>query len=836
MSPRTARRHLAALLTMAALLASVVPVPAPARMSAPPSVGADHVVVLYADGTVTHEAFEHLAHLGASSEEVSLRSHGVVLAQVPEQTSAEAFAATLAARPDVIAAAPDFEVVLLAVPNDQTYPAAVANNTGQQTYLGPTSVHRQAINLEPVWAEVFDDGPHALAPGRSGVTIAVIDTGVTPSLREETGEYIPVWNYVHRNNDPSDDHGHGTRVASMIRAQTGNGYGIAGALNASRNPVLVYKTLGASGNGQASWVVEAMLDAASRGASIINLSLGADPARLTASQRLLLDATVAQCREAGALVVAASGNTGSEGVYYPAASPGALAVGGIYHLGQSAGDRWTRSTYGPELGLVAPATELWSVGMNDSFSKRAGTSYATPLVAGSAALLWSLVPGAPLAVIEEALVSTADGSVGPAEGYDEETGHGRLDAYAAYESLKKLVPTLAPVDVSAVPLGGFEHRLTWSKPSAGTNVFYRYGVAGGQTYTTTDTSALVFVEHDGESEFWVRAYARDHWAATPSTATVTLATGFPSLRSERLQGRDRYATAAAVSRAAFPDAADAAIVASGANWPDALSAGPLAHALAGPVLLTRPQRLSLEARDELVRLAPSRVVLVGGAQALSPDVEATVRTLLPSADITRVWGSDRFGTAASVATRLAAITGMHGGRAFVVSGLDWPDALAVSPIAAASGSPIVLTRPDSLPATSASVLDTLGITNTIIAGGPQAVSPAVAVHLPSPVRKGGTDRYHTARILATWGTDEGVLADPGLGVASGQVFADALIAAPLLAQRSTPLVLGERVTADTATWVSERDTTSFVFFGGPVAISVSSENALKRAVRGASTP
>ncbi len=839
MSLRSALRHLVVLLTGFALLSAVPvqaqPTPSPRTAAGTTTASGDHVVVLYADGTVTREAFEHLAAAGVPSEDVTLRSNGLVIAEAPAHTTVEAFAAELAGRPDVVAAAPDFEMHLLAIPNDPAYPAAVSSGTGQRTYLGPTTVHPHAINLEPVWTEVFDEGPHSLVPERTGIALAVIDTGVTPSLREETGEFVPVWNYVDGTRDTTDDNGHGTRVASMIRAQTGNGYGIAGVLNTSRNPILVYKTLNASGNGQASWVIEAMLDAASRGARIINLSLGANPSRLTFEQRLLLDAAVRQCREAGSLVVAATGNTAGRGVFYPAASPGALAVGGLDHLGENAGNRWPSSTFGPEVDVVAPASDLWSVNPNDSFSRRAGTSYATPLVSGSAALLWSLVPDVPLTTIEHALISTADGSVGPVEGFDEETGHGRIDVLAAYESLRASIPALPPVPVSVRPLGGFEHELSWSPSGSGTGVFYRYGVTGGQTYTTTGTTARVFVQNDGPSELWVRAFAGDRWRAAPTTVAVEVATGLPPLATERLAGRDRYATSAVVSRTAFPDTADVAVVASGADWPDALAAGPLAHALAGPVLLTQPHRLSVEARDELVRLAPSRVILVGGPRALALDTEAAVRTILPGAEITRLWGSDRFATAARIAEGLAS-EASPSRRAFVVSGLDWPDALAVSPVAAASSAPIVLTRPDSLPLASAAVIDSLAVTDTVIVGGTRAVSPGVAAALPAPTRVGGTDRYDTARTLATWATDEGVLTGSGLGVASGRVFADALITAPLLAQRSEPLVLGERVTAETTSWLAARDTSSFVFFGGPIAISLSSENALKRAVRGGPVP
>ncbi|MBS3956951.1 MAG: cell wall-binding repeat-containing protein [Clostridiales bacterium] len=806
----------------------------PAHGSGPSGGDAGRVVVLFSDGHISRGAFEDIASLGAASEDVTLRGQGMLLVTTPDGIDPGRFAARIAARRDVVAAAPDFELSALSPPNDPYYPAALLSNTGQRTYLGPTSIHPHAINIEPVWEAAFGTGVHSLAQERDGVTVAVIDSGVTPSLREETGEYVMVWDYVNADNLPLDDLGHGTRVASIIRAQSDNAFGIAGVLDASTNRILVYKTLGATGMGSVAWTIEAMLDASSRGARVINLSLGISPANsdFTAAQRDLLDAAVAACLARGSIVVAAAGNTGTRGVFYPAASPGALAVGAIEHTGGNAGKRWSSSSFGPELDLAAPGVSLWTAGADDQISQRSGTSHATPLVSGTAALIWSFMPGLSADEVADILVKTADGSVGSLPGFDVETGHGRIDAFAALHEVRSRISTMPALEARATLIGGFEYELSWSAPTGAAGVFYRYGSVPGPTYTTTQRSARLFVTRDGPNNLWVRAYASNRWPSETTTISVETASGSAPLASERLGGRNRYATAALVSTAGFSGPVESVVLASGVTWPDALAGGPLAYALGGPLLITRPDRLSVETRDALLRFSPRRVVIAGGSAALSPAVEAAIRSLLPSAQIERVAGKDRYETAALIAARVAAATGLPGRRVFVASGVAWPDALAASPAAAANGTPILLTRPDALPQTTRDALVGIGTERTMVIGGELAISRHVAAMLPAPTRVAGRDRYETAREVAGWAKVEGILGGTGLGIASGVNFVDALVAGPFLAGRREPLILGDRTDQAAAVWLQARDPSGLTLFGGPAALTIDAENALKRHVRG----
>jgi photosystem II stability/assembly factor-like uncharacterized protein len=148
----------------------------------------------------------------------------------------------------------------------------------------------------------------------------------------------------------------------------------------------------------------------------------------------------------------------------------------------------------------------------------------------------------------------------------------------------------------------------------------------------------------------------------------------------RLAGGDRYITAAASSRAAFPSAATV-VIASGENYPDALAAAGLAGAYDAPILLV--QRLALPAATaaEIARLNPSKIFIAGGTGVIT---DATARAAMtaagiaPSTPIARLAGGTRYETAFEIAKQ-ARIGGASSTQAFVVAGADPYGALAVSP-------------------------------------------------------------------------------------------------------------------------------------------------------------
>jgi glucose/arabinose dehydrogenase/putative cell wall-binding protein len=293
----------------------------------------------------------------------------------------------------------------------------------------------------------------------------------------------------------------------------------------------------------------------------------------------------------------------------------------------------------------------------------------------------------------------------------------------------------------------------------------------------------------------------------------------------RLAGADRYGTAAAVSAASSAPGVPVAFVATGADFADALAGGPAAAALGGPLLLVSPTAIPATTAAELARLKPQRIVVLGGSGAVSNAVLAALDPYT-AGTVTRLAGVDRYATAAAVS---AATFAPGVAAAFVATGTDFADALAGGPAAAHFGGPLLLTRPNALPATIASELARLKPARIYVLGGTAAVSSAVlsALHAytSGPVtRLAGADRYATAAAIAgIWSAADTVY------VATGQLFPDGLAGAaaagradrPLLVVRSgsVPTVIGQAIT--------RLHPTQIVILGGTGAINATAATALK---------
>jgi putative cell wall-binding protein len=154
---------------------------------------------------------------------------------------------------------------------------------------------------------------------------------------------------------------------------------------------------------------------------------------------------------------------------------------------------------------------------------------------------------------------------------------------------------------------------------------------------------------------------------------------------ERLSGANRYGTGAALSKHTFVSGGPVAYVASGLGFPDALAGGAAGAQLGGPVVLTKPTSVPPETLEELKRLRPGRIVLVGGSGVVSDSVAATLSKIAPTV---RRAGPDRYATSAAIANDIRGALGR--GPVLLASGEDFPDALAAGPAAAAMGGVLTL--------------------------------------------------------------------------------------------------------------------------------------------------
>lgn len=300
----------------------------------------------------------------------------------------------------------------------------------------------------------------------------------------------------------------------------------------------------------------------------------------------------------------------------------------------------------------------------------------------------------------------------------------------------------------------------------------------------------------------------------------------------RVEGADRIATAAAAARLAYPDGTRAAVLSRAGDWPDALAGAPLAGVIGGPLLLTWTDELPATTAQALEDLGVEEMVLLGGPQAISYEVE---QQLAETYAVVRIAGVSRYGTAAAVAREIAQrgdIGATPGGMrsAFLASGTTFADALAAGAPAALglNRMPLLLTEPDELPGATSAALDDLPIEQVLIAGGVEAVSQQVADELEqrglNVVRFAGATRTETAAELADFAVDILPATPTVVHLARADVFADALAAGPLAARLEGPLLLatGPDLLGDAAgDWLAVRCPGVMVVraVGGTAAIS-----------------
>ena len=280
----------------------------------------------------------------------------------------------------------------------------------------------------------------------------------------------------------------------------------------------------------------------------------------------------------------------------------------------------------------------------------------------------------------------------------------------------------------------------------------------------------------------------------------------------RVAGVDRYDTAARIAQQFT--AADTVFIATGAAFPDALTAAASAGSQSGPVLLVKPNWVPQVTKIELDRLQPDHVVIVGGTAAVSAEVQDTVEAFLPGATVTRHAGANRYETAALIAEDFGAADVV-----FVATGADYPDALAGAARAGSLDSPVLLVRADRVPSATAAQLDALAPDQIVILGGTGSISAAVATELATyaPVeRVAGADRYATAAEVAqAWETSQDIF------VATGQDWPDALAGAARAGATDSPLLLVKASTIPHATWAElERLDPGRIFvLGGAASIN-----------------
>lgn len=329
------------------------------------------------------------------------------LLQLPNDRATATSLRALSAHRDVEVATPNLRFQINVQPNDPLY--------AQQWWL-------DRVHAEEAWESGM---------GRHDLIVSVVDTGIDYNHPDLAGKVIKGKDFTKESDgtDPIDGFGHGTHVAGIIGAAANNGEGVAGMAPGVK--LLAEKVLAANGAGNLFAIAGGITDSVKRGAKIINLSLGGP-----AVQDPISSGVGHWAWKKGVLLVAAAGNSntkvGTPARYYDYY----MAVGASDHNDNKA----KFSNFGPELSVAAPGTNILAttptydcplnkLGYAKNYAALQGTSMATPVVAGIAALVWSKHPDWTADQVRAHIEKTAD-DVG-ARGKDDLFGFGVVNAARA---------------------------------------------------------------------------------------------------------------------------------------------------------------------------------------------------------------------------------------------------------------------------------------------------------------------------------------------------------------------------------------------------------------------
>ena len=467
------------------------------------------LIVRFRSG-VPHRRQDHIVdELGARILRTLDARRGEYLVVLSGGMSVPAAAEQLAKLQEVDFAEPNVLHYINDMPNDEYYGGFQNQPTElQRWYFGGIGSDSN-LNAEAAWN---------ITTGSSNVIIAVIDTGVAmnhpdlaaniwtnPNVVEDasTGYTNDVhgWDFYNNDNDPNPDLGdgtsgdgdvfHGTFVAGVAAAVSDNHTGVVGASWHSR--IMPLKVFTNAGGAPATAIAEAIRYAADHGASVINMSFG------STTPTKLIQTAVNDAHAMGVVMVAAAGNNDSSQRSYPAGYAHVISVGGTGSggvlSGGSAADMRARasfSEYGPKaVDVVAPAVDVVSTAVLSKTDELNGwgrtgdfvyfygngTSFASPLVAGEAALLLSRseelgLDGAITAdtverVILNATTNLGDDPTDTPNGGAKWAGHGRVDFLAAVQQIGPELVTApkTPVKMSLSVSGPGVVELDWTDKS-----------------------------------------------------------------------------------------------------------------------------------------------------------------------------------------------------------------------------------------------------------------------------------------------------------------------------------------------------------------------------------
>lgn len=266
----------------------------------------------------------------------------------------------------------------------------------------------------------------------------------------------------------------------------------------------------------------------------------------------------------------------------------------------------------------------------------------------------------------------------------------------------------------------------------------------------------------------------------------------------RIAGEDRIATSIEISKAMFNES-DNVVLASGFNFADALSAGQLAAALNAPLILSNDQ-LDSRTSDEIAKLKPKNMYIVGGETALGSNIEESVKSVVNDINIERLKGNDRYETSVKVMEKTKEFVDAE--YLLIASGKNFPDALSATSFMADHKALMVLSDGNSYPKSDLQEIAIGGVNQLPLNGF-------------TGERIAGNDRYQTALAIArrSFENNENAI------LANSKVFADSLSAVSVAKNYKAPIILtdNENLTQSTKSYLENMNSVTII--GGEKSVS-----------------
>ncbi|HET8786022.1 MAG TPA: S8 family serine peptidase, partial [Candidatus Limnocylindrales bacterium] len=281
----------------------------------------------------------------------------------------------------------------------------------------------------------WDQAHDSIVPTGSAV-VAVLDTGVDATHPDLDDNLVQGASFVVGSPWDADANGHGTAMAGIVAAETGNGVGVAGVGYAGVR-VMPVTVLGSNGLGRDSDIIEGLVWATDHGADVALMAFSAS------GYSSALQAAIDYAWSRGVVVVAATGNDGSSVPAFPAGDRGVIGVSSTDQSDALS----SSSNFGADTFLAAPGESIVTTATGGGVTTVSGTSAAAAAVAGAAGLVRATDPSLSAGAVVGRLARNAD-SAGTAE----QTGNGRLNLFRALSDTE--TAAVAPAGAAPVGSGG----------------------------------------------------------------------------------------------------------------------------------------------------------------------------------------------------------------------------------------------------------------------------------------------------------------------------------------------------------------------------------------------